>query len=101
MDRVIKDFIKPRFKRTKLQINESITLPKKPTITEEAEEIYKKIKNLSEKNQGLVLYSQLLDRKDRKEVAYKLQPLLYLANKNKIELYQEGFFNEILIKIGE
>ncbi len=64
-------------------------------------EVLEKVKEKAD-SQKMVLFSQLLEKKDVDEVIKHLIPLLHLAHKEKIHMWQEKIFGEIFIRlIGE
>lgn len=67
-------------------------------IDQRMEETYGRLKTLQDQ-EGWVLFSRLAQ--NREEIIPVLMALLHLAQKEKIDLYQEVFFQEILIRILE
>ncbi|RLG20034.1 hypothetical protein DRN67_01025 [Candidatus Micrarchaeota archaeon] len=49
--------------------------------------------------EGLVLFSQLLEKNSREEIIQTLVPLLHLAQDGKINLFQEKLFGEIFVQL--
>ncbi len=49
---------------------------------------------------GLVRFSQLVDKNKRDNVVETILTLLYLANDERIFLWQEDYFDEIIIKVN-
>ncbi|MCX8163713.1 MAG: segregation/condensation protein A [Candidatus Micrarchaeota archaeon] len=68
-------------------------------VDQEMEKIYQKIKKLSD-SYGLVMFSSLLESRTKKDIIYTLIPLLFLAQKEKIILFQETFFGDIFIRLN-
>jgi segregation and condensation protein A len=62
------------------------------------EEIYHKVEHCADKEK-LVLFSNLVDHKTVENVVGTLVPLLHLANKQRIAMWQEEFFGEIFIHL--
>jgi len=53
-------------------------------------------------SQGIVLFSQLMNgNKSSTQVVQTFIPLLFLANKGKVNLWQEDFWQEIFISLAE
>jgi segregation and condensation protein A len=67
-------------------------------IEEKINKIFEKIKEKAD-SQGMVTFSALLKEKSPSEMVNVFIPLLFLANKGKIALFQEEFFGEIFITI--
>jgi len=66
-------------------------------IEKELNELYKKIRSM---NKNVIEFEELLTRKDWSEAGALLILLTYLANEEKIEIYQEDFPNgTIYIKV--
>lgn len=63
-------------------------------------EVFELIKEKAD-SQNLVLFSHLVDVKDAIKMINVFMPLLFLANKNKISLFQEQFFGEVFVKLLE
>lgn len=61
-------------------------------------EVYEKIKTSTDKD-NLTLFSNLLTDKTRDDVIKNLIPVLHLATKQKITVWQEEFFGEIFINL--
>ncbi len=57
--------------------------------------------NSRKDDNGLVLFSALLKEKTPDDVVKNLIPILHLANEGRISLWQEEFFDEIIIKVNE
>ncbi len=49
---------------------------------------------------GLVLFSEIVPGNDRQSVVKTLIPVLHLANEEKIYLWQEDFFDDIIIRVN-
>ncbi len=67
-------------------------------IDEKMKTVFEKIQKRKD-SQGMVLFSQLLDEHTVLEIVYTFLPLLFLANENKIIMWQEKFFGEIFISL--
>ena len=74
-----------------------IKLPKE-TIEKRINATYNKLKELAD-SQSLVKFSDITDTTDSKQVLKEFLPLLYLANNQKINIWQDEFFGEIFIKV--
>ncbi len=57
--------------------------------------------NQKKDDMGLVLFSDILPDNDRMTIVKILLSILHLANENKVFLWQEDFFDEILIKVND
>lgn len=69
-------------------------------IEEDMEHVYSHIKKHADK-QGMTTFSYLLNTKEIEDVLFGLFiPMLFLSNKGRIELVQEKFFEEIIIKLN-
>lgn len=64
------------------------------------EDMYKKVRTMVDKD-NLVLFSQLLKEKSVEEMIDHFVPLLHLANKQKLYLWQEKIFGDIFIYLPE
>lgn len=62
------------------------------------EEIYHKVEKQADKEK-LVLFSNIIENKTVENVIGTLVPLLHLANKQRIAMWQEEFFGEIFIHL--
>lgn len=67
---------------------------------EKIEEIYEKIKKSMDK-ENLVIFSDLLDKKTVEEMINYFVPLLHLANKQRILMWQEQIFGDIYIYVPD
>jgi len=63
----------------------------------EVEGLQKKIAGRQD-NEGLVLFSALLDEPTRHSVVYTFLPLLFLAQRGEVDMKQDPFFGEIFIR---
>lgn len=61
-------------------------------------DVYSALRSWADSN-GLVLFSNLLEKRSAQEVVEKLVLLLHLANGGKIDLWQEEFFKEVFISL--
>ncbi len=50
--------------------------------------------------EGLVMFSRLIDGKTNLEIVHTFLPLLFLHNQNKLNMLQEEFFGEIFISLN-
>jgi len=69
-------------------------------IDQQVKILWDKIENRLD-TEGLVTFSNLLDKKDRLDVVYTFLPLLFLANEGKVSMRQDPFFGEIFIRLHE
>jgi len=69
-------------------------------LTEKIEEVYSLIQERADE-EGLVMFSQLIDEKNSNNLVETFVPLLFLAHKQRVNLLQESFFDEIFISIPE
>lgn len=67
-------------------------------IEEKMEEFYGRIKNEKD-SEGLVLFSSLLKDDSKMEIIHTLLPVLHLAQKGLISIFQEKTFGEIFIRV--
>lgn len=70
-------------------------------IDEKKEELMKRIKSIADK-EGMTTFSSLSSQHTEQEkiLVGVFVPLLFLAHENRIGIFQEDFFGEILIKIS-
>jgi len=69
-------------------------------IAEKIDELFELI-NERVDEEGLVLFSQLCDDNSAVGMVDAFVPLLFLANKSRVNLWQESFFGEIFISVPE
>jgi len=71
-------------------------------VEEHIERIFSLIQEKTD-SQGLVLFSRLLNgnSKDVNEIVYTFLTVLYLANKERITVWQDDFFGEIFISLNK
>jgi len=70
------------------------------TMAEKIDATYALIKDLAD-SQGLVLFSRLVSGKDAIGIIETFIPCLFLTNKNKINIWQEQFWQEIFIALND
>lgn len=68
-------------------------------IDEQIDGLFKRINSLVD-SEGLVRFSELVEKKDRQGIVYTLLPLLFLANDGKVNMAQDPFFGEIFISVA-
>ncbi len=68
-------------------------------INEYSTRVMSELNEIKDEN-DLVLFSQLVSNQPREEVIKILLTLLHLANQDKVFLWQEDYFDEILIKVN-
>lgn len=61
-------------------------------------EVYRRAKSMAD-GSGLVLFSNLLCENTPLEKVFVLLPLLHLAQEEKLDVWQDRFFDEIFIKV--
>jgi len=62
------------------------------------EGVYEKIKNILSKKE-VMIFDELIERKDKIDIYFKFFSVLFLEMKNKIVTHQEDFLKEIYIKL--
>ena len=67
-------------------------------IADKIEEVYNRIVERVDE-EGLVLFSQLHDNDTPIAMVDMFVPLLFLANKSRVNLWQESFFGEIFVSL--
>lgn len=69
-------------------------------LSEKMDEVYTLIKDLVD-SEGLVLFSRLARDKNVSGIVETFIPVLFLANKGRINVWQDEFFGEIFISLNE
>lgn len=70
------------------------------SIEEKLDSVYSEVLKLAELDSNkVVLFSKLIKNSSPSKIVDYFIPLLFLASKNKLSLFQESFFDEIFIKV--
>ena len=75
----------------------SIEIPK-ADIDKRMSDLFEKVRKVADK-EGVLLFSDLLEKKTAEEMVFLLLPLLHLAQDRKVDIAQEKMFGEIFITI--
>lgn len=103
----VEDIMKMEKRRAERRIIPQIELPPAlvammensgETFEKRIDKVFAKIRGAIDKT-GLALFSQLLDERDITDVVRTLMPLLHLANRGSVAIWQEKVFGEIFIQM--
>lgn len=75
----------------------SIEIPKED-IEKRMNNLFEKVKRAAD-SEGMLVFSDLLERKGSDEMVFVLLPLLHLAQDGKVDIMQEKMFGEIFIRV--
>ena len=93
---VVNERRKKRYKEREVKVKIPV---KKVDIGQKIKELYEKILSFFRKFKTFeIKFSQLIPRRDRKDLIWTFVPLVHLANKGKISLRQEENFGEIYVR---
>ena len=97
----IVDKTKKKHERMRLKKELEFMIPyAEGNIEERIGEVYNKVLEISD-SQGMVLFSNLVEERTPKGIVNVFIPLLFLANRGKLNLFQEEFFGEIFIYMAK
>lgn len=63
--------------------------------------VYDQIKTHTNNNGGKVPVRNLMEKQTREQLVWYLFPLLHLAHKNKVDLYQKKMYDELYVSIAD